>query len=258
MGDVAIEGGSLRYRKAGAGDPVIFVSGLGGTAVFWAAQVQAFAGSFTVVTYDHRGVGGSTGAPPYSVTQWSGDLLALVDALGIDRFHLVGHSTGGIIAQVFSASHPRRVRSLVLSGTWLLPDARFRDLFALRKDVLVSMGEAAYRTFGDLLASSGPREAGGASAAPGGDPAQDVVLARIDALLAYRGEEHAPRIACPTLVMASADDHLVPAYLSEQLATAITGSRMLLLDGGGHFFPRSRAAVYNKALSDFWIQAGDL
>jgi aminoacrylate hydrolase len=248
MPDIAIDGGSLHVRRAGAGDPIVFVSGLGGTAAFWNAQVDALRNRYSVVTYDHRGIGGSTGAPPYTVEQWAGDLLNLADRLALDRFHLVGHSTGGIISQVFAAMHPERLRSLVLGGTWLNPDRRFRDLFALRKEVLVTMGAEAYRMFGDLLASSAPTE----GAPPASDTPRDVVLARIDALLAYSEDGYASRIKAPVLVMAAADDHLVPAHLSLELADAIAGSQMLLLEGGGHFFPRTRIDIYNRALADFW------
>jgi aminoacrylate hydrolase len=189
------------------------------------------------------------------VQQWSDDLLALVDHLDIDRFHLVGHSTGGVISQMFAASHPDRTQSLVLGGTWLGPDRRFRDLFALRKDVLVTLGEDAYRIFGDLLASSSPGE-DAPTVAKSGTP-RETVLARIDALLAYRGDAYAGQIRAPTLVVAAADDHLVPAYLSKVLADGIAGSRMVLLDGGGHFFPRTRASIYNETLSGFWMEASN-
>jgi aminoacrylate hydrolase len=251
MPAVEIDGGSLHYRREGAGDAVMFVSGLGGAASFWDAQVRAFRDKFSVITFDHRGVGGSTGMPPYTVEQWSADLLRLADHLGLGRFHLVGHSTGGIISQLFAAEHPDRVRTLALGGAWLSPDRRFRDLFALRKDVLVTMGESAYRMLGDLLASSSPWEEDGPAAPSHGTP-REIVLARIDALLAYRGDACAARIRAPTLVLAAADDHIVPAYLSQRLAGAIAGSQILLLEAGGHFFPRTRMDRYNAALSDFW------
>lgn len=249
MPDIAIDGGSLHYRRTGKGDAIVFVSGLGGTAAFWNAQVDAFRERHSVITYDHRGIGGSNGAPPYTAEQWAGDLLKLADHLALDRFHLVGHSTGGIISQIFAAKHPGRVRTLVLGGTWLNPDRRFRELFALRKDVLVTMGEDAYRAFGDLLTSSAPRDGG---AAPAADTPRDIVLARIDVLLTHRGDSYAARINAPALVLAAADDHLIPAYLSKELADAIAGSQILLLEGGGHFFPRTRTDVYNKVLADFW------
>lgn len=253
MPAVAVDGGSIACQDAGAGDPVVFVSGLGGTGAFWGTQIRAFSDRYRVVTFDHRGVGDSSGAPPYSVAQWSDDLLAIADDLGLDRFHLVGHSTGGIIAQLFAATHPDRVRTLVLGGTWLSPDLRFRRLFELRKDVLRTLGPDAYRAFGDLLASSSVWDEN-ARASSAGTP-RDVVLARIDALLAYRGEPQAARIAAPSLVLAAADDHLVPAYLSVPLANAIAGARTTILDGGGHFFPYTRAATYNDALSGFWAEA---
>ena len=97
---IPIDGGTLAYEAAGAGPPIVFIAGLGGHGSYWKAQVQAFSPDFQTVTFDHRGVGASAGAPPYSVEQWAGDTLRLMDHLKIGRVHLVGHSTGGAIAQV--------------------------------------------------------------------------------------------------------------------------------------------------------------
>jgi aminoacrylate hydrolase len=254
MPDLPIQSGLLHYRRDGAGDPVIFVSGLGGNASFWGAQVRAFSDRYSVVTFDHRGIGGSSGPPPYSVAQWSDDLLRLADHLRLDRFHLVGHSTGGIISQVFAAAHPDRVRTLALGGTWLSPDRRFRELFALRASVLAALGNGAYRTLGALVASPDAWEET-ASVAPQPDAPAEIVTARIDALLAYEGAAHVALIRAPTLVLAAADDYLVPAYLSRQLADAMAGSRSTIFEDGGHFFPQTRAPLYNEALSRFWAEA---
>ncbi|MBV8139182.1 MAG: alpha/beta fold hydrolase, partial [Deltaproteobacteria bacterium] len=84
---------------------------------YWMAQVAAFSSAFQVVTFDHRGVGASEGQPPYKVEQWAADTLRLIDHLGLDWVHLVGHSTGGTIAQVLAADHSDRVASLVLGAT---------------------------------------------------------------------------------------------------------------------------------------------
>src|SRR6476646_3252818 len=113
---IAMDGGTLVYEAAGAGAPILFIAGLGGHGSYWKAQVRAFSSDFQTVTFDHRGVGASVGPPPYSIEQWAGDTLRLLDHLKIGRAHLVGHSTGGAIAQVLAAGHPDRIASLVLGG----------------------------------------------------------------------------------------------------------------------------------------------
>jgi pimeloyl-ACP methyl ester carboxylesterase len=107
---ITIDGGTLSYDVSGAGPPIVFVAGLGEHGTYWMAQVAAFSSAFQVVTFDHGGVGASEGQPPYKVEQWAADTLRLIDHLGLDRVHLVGHSTGGAIAQVLSADHPTVLR----------------------------------------------------------------------------------------------------------------------------------------------------
>jgi aminoacrylate hydrolase len=254
---VEVAGGHIAYEVEGSGDAAVFVSGLGGMAAFWQAQRRRFGSSCRVIAFDHRGVGRSTGVPPYSVLQWSHDLLALLDHVGAGRVHLVGHSTGGIIAQTFAVAHPDRVRSLALGGTWLKPDRRFRDQFAFRKQVLSQLGGDGYRMLGDLLAyPASDATTQVASNVPMSTRERNVILGRIDALLAYDGEMIAPRIAAPTIVLSASDDYIVPAYLSDALASAIPGARQVRFEGGGHFFPKTRADDYNAVLADFWTEAG--
>lgn len=256
MSVVEVPGGRIAYDVAGEGDAVVFVSGLGGTGGFWSAQVGAFDPRFRVVTFDHRGVGRSDGPPPYSVGQWSGDVLAVLDHARIERAHLVGHSTGGIIAQTFAAAHPERLLSLVLGGTWLQADRRFREQFGLRKQVLARLGGRSYRVLTGLLTSPGSDQA----AQDAGQNEMsvkecEIVAARIEALLAYDGTETAPRIATRTLVLAADDDYVVPAHHADAISAVITGARLVRFAGGGHFFPRTRAHDYNAALATFWAEA---
>jgi len=193
---ITIDGGTLSYAVSGAGPPIVFVAGLGEHGTYWMAQVAAFSSAFQVVTFDHGGVGASEGQPPYKVEQWASDTLRLIDHLGLDRVHLVGHSTGGAIAQVLAADHSDRVASLVLGATWARLDARLRRLFMFRK-------RALYEQVGfDRRRASR-------------NTPQEIAAARIDALLAYDAGERWRSICNPTLLIAAADDLLVPWQLSE-------------------------------------------
>ena len=133
MPTVSIGDAHIYYEEAGAGEPLLLVTGLGGLGSFWVKQMPYFARSHRVITHDHRGAGRSTHSPiTYSIEQMATDTLRLMDALAIPSAHYVGHSTGGAIGQTIALREPQRLKSLVLSASWAGPDPYFRRLFASR------------------------------------------------------------------------------------------------------------------------------
>ena len=136
MPRVSIGDAEIHYEEAGQGPPLLLVPGLSGVGAFWSAQIAEFSRDFRVITHDHRGAGQSTHSRiKYSVEQMAADVVRFMDALGIDRAHLVGHSTGGAIGQVLAQDHADRLASLVLSATWAGPDPYFRRLFVMELGV---------------------------------------------------------------------------------------------------------------------------
>ncbi len=252
---------SLYYERNGTGFPVLFISGLGGFASFWQDQVAAFAKRFEVVTFDHRGIGQSDeGRIGYTVERMAADVISLMDALRIKRAHLVGHSTGGAIAQVLAIEHPSRLAAVVLSATWTKADAYFRRLFTLRKEVLLRLGPSTYLQSATLywypswwVARNNERlrqlEAQNLAAfAP-----IEIVASRIDAMLAFDRTSELARIKTPTLVIGAEDDVVAPAYFSEELARLIPAAEVKLFPRGGHFLTQVRAREFNNAVLPFLI-----
>ena len=118
MPTIERDGARISYRCLGTGPAVLLVQGVGVIGNGWAPQVEALR-QFTVVTFDNRGIGASTaGAAPASIEVLAGDALAIMDAEGLDRFHLAGHSMGGAIAQQIALTARRRVLSLALLCTF--------------------------------------------------------------------------------------------------------------------------------------------
>lgn len=253
------DGAALHCEVQGAGEPILLISGLNGSASFWSGQIAALADSRTVVTYDHRGAGRSTPSRiRYSVEQMSDDAIAVLDALNIDRAHVVGHSTGGCIGQVLAIEHPERVLSLVASSTWARADDYFRRLFELRRRILRDSGAEAYVGFGSLLQyppewltnHHGAVEAAERAAIKAFPPAE-IVESKIEALLSFDRASALHRIGVPTLVSAALDDLICPAHLSRALARGIPGSRLRLMPHGGHFYPRTRPTEFLGTLIPF-------
>ena len=114
----AKDGADLYYEVHGQGEPLLFVTGLGGNASFWTEQVPKFAPHYRVITFDHRGAGRSSMSRiSYSVEQMAADTLAVLDGLEVEKAHLIGHSTGGAIGQVIAIEQPKRLISLVVSSS---------------------------------------------------------------------------------------------------------------------------------------------
>src|SRR4051794_3187128 len=107
MPKVAVADGEIYYEVAGDGHPLILVSGLNGVARYWEPQVAALSAKYRVVSYDQRGTGQSDQRQRvFSVDQMARELAGLMDALGIERAHIVGLSTGGAIGQTLAMEQP--------------------------------------------------------------------------------------------------------------------------------------------------------
>lgn len=265
MPRISIGDAELYYEETGQGEPLLLVPGLSGVGSFWAHQVADFSRDFRVIVHDHRGTGQSTHSRiRYSVEQMAGDVLRLMDALGVESAHLVGHSTGGAIGQVIAQDHPQRLRSLVLSATWAGPDPYFRRLFESRKEILLNLGVEAYLRASVLYlatpawisandaAITEQHRAQAAAAAP-----VEVTASRIDAIVAFDRRARLPEIRVPTLVIVAADDMITPRFYSDELASRIPGAKLVVLDAGGHFVPQSDPRAYNAAVGAFLrAQAG--
>lgn len=241
----ARDGCRLFASMQGEGEPLFLIAGLGGSASFWAEIVPILQRRFKIVLMDHRGTGRSERPEqPYSVELLARDAADVLDHFGIPSAHIVGHSTGGAIAQVLAIDHANRVKSIVLGGAWGARDEQFRLLFETRLSILNQAGPQAYAATGFFLAcppgwirdNFADVTAAISRAAEDFSPAS-VVGARIRMIMDYDRSADLHRIAAASLVVAASDDAIVPFHMSERLLRDIPGAQLITVQGG-HFFPR--------------------
>lgn len=262
MSTVIADGVEIVYDVMGGdkpGVPVFFIAGLNGMRQACMKQAIPFSAERPVVVHDHRGTGAS-GKPlgVYSIANMARDIVAIMDAEGIERAHMVGTSTGGAIAQVLCLDHADRVQSAAICCSWTWADPFFRRQFETRKQILLSLGTEVLMKvtsttlndprwvaehFDELL----ERERGLVDRAS--PPAVDAE--RIDALLAFDERARLGRIRTPVAVVGSRNDVVCPVYFSEQLAAMIPGAELKIWDDGGHFFYLVYQQAFNAWLRDF-------
>jgi len=239
--------------------PVVFVSGLIGQAAFWREPFPAFSREFEAVVFDHRGVGQSDHCrTTYTVERLAADTIALMDGLGIDKAHVVGHSAGGAIAQILAIEHAARLASVVIAASWTKADAYFRRLFTLRKELLSRLGPAAYLQAATLflyaphwIAQNNEklRQLEAQNLSTFSPP--EIVTSRIDAILAFDRTAELSRIATPALIVGAQDDVVTPHYFAEELARLIPGAEVKIFPQGGHCFTQVMPRDFNQAVLRF-------
>ncbi|WP_447778139.1 alpha/beta fold hydrolase [Variovorax boronicumulans] len=243
-------------HRAGEGPVLLLLPGLAGLAKFWDSTAQLLIDRFQVIAIDHPGMGSSLPIEEHSIQGIAEGVIRVLDELEIQRCAVLGHSTGGLVAQALALDHPSRLTGLILSSTWASPDNRFRDLFQLRKFVLNHAGHSAYVRLGQILAyppewyeqhhSQEP------TASLGADPPSEArtISQRIDMLLSYQRANELPNVKLRTLVVGALDDNIVPFYHSQDLARRIPGAQLAELSGG-HFAPTTRTADYTRLIANF-------
>jgi aminoacrylate hydrolase len=259
MPKVAVGGARIHYETHGAGPPILLVPGLGGVGSYWNPNIPVFSQGHRVIVHDHRGTGQSSQSRiRYSVDQMTDDLVAVMDHLGIEKAHLVGHSTGGAIGQTLAATRPERLLSLVIYASWTKADPFFRRVFEARRALLTASGAAAYVRstpvflypdwwVNENIALLEERE----KIVVPTFPPPEIVASRIDAIVAFDRTADLPRIKTPTLVICAKDDILTPPYFSRELARLIPGAELVELPTGGHCASETSTTAFNEAVLGF-------
>ncbi|HTR83543.1 MAG TPA: alpha/beta fold hydrolase [Reyranella sp.] len=257
------DGAKLHYDRNGSGPPLFLVSGLGGDGRFWTPHVAELAKRFTLIVHDHRGTGRSEMSKiAYSVPQMADDALQLIDALGFEKVHWCGHSTGGAMGQVLAIEKAARIDRLVLSATWARSDVFFRRLFDARAQVLRELGARAY-TRSSALALNMPSWVRDHDAdldaleakAEEAIPFPEIMLSRIAAIQAHDQKDRLQKVTAPTLAICARDDMVTPLYFTEELVRLIPNARAWVLPDGGHFYPNVHGAEFRRVMTSFLLES---
>ena len=291
MPQIRANGIDIEYESFGRdSDPLILlIMGFGAQLTFWPEALchGLAARGFRVVRFDNRDVGKSTHlagetAPdpralfaevmagrrpqvPYTLDDMADDVVGLMDALHINRAHIVGASMGGMIAQLVAINHPDRTKSLIsimsTTGRRDLPSGNPETLSVLfrppesasREDlveasVLVQKAlagsgfpasEAEMRARAEVRTDYAPFDLAGISR----QSAALIVAPPRDKLL--------KKLHCPALVIHGADDPVIPAAAAKDTAESIPGAELIIVPGMGHDFPPALAPVFLKHIGDF-------
>jgi 3-oxoadipate enol-lactonase len=235
----------IHWSSVGKGPPLLLLMGLGCSSAMWFRLAPLLARDFRVILMDNRGMGQTT--VPYGlvhrVPDMASDVAAVLDVAGEPSCHLAGFSMGGMIAQEFALSHPKRLRSLTLMGTncggahaVLAEQSVWQLLFSKSKvspeEALAQMRPHTYAaaTDANLIAEDHLVRIAN-------HPNKRDYEAQLFGLLRWTSFYRLPLIQCPTLVMHGLEDGLIPPKNGRILADNIPHAQLVELKNASHWLP---------------------
>ena len=260
MPQIRAGGLHVHYRLDGPeGAPLVTLShSLAAHLGMWRPQVDALVRRYRILRYDVRGHGG-TAAPdgPYTLEQLSADLAALLDALGIERTHLVGLSMGGMIGQLLALREPGRLVSLVLAETLAVYRPEARAMWQERIDAASGpdgmeplVEPTLTRWFTAPFKASRPKVMEEVAAMIGATPPRGFIGC-CRALMELDLIGRLPEIRLPTLVVVGRQDPTTPVAGAEAIADAIPGARLVVIEDAAHISNLEQPETFNAALLSF-------
>jgi 3-oxoadipate enol-lactonase len=249
----------LNFIQCGAATetPVVFLHAVGLDLTWLGPQVEAASARHRVVAFDLLGHGASSRpARGYSLEELACDLVAVIRGVGASSAHVVGHSVGGMIAQVLAVQQPEMVRSLTLIATAPSFSEAARKAIRQRGQVTRSNGMGAVlqatieRWFTPEFAARRP----------------DVIDRCIKTLLSDSKEVHAAMwegiarhdasarlgaLRCPALVVAGEQDTSTPPQVARELAAMIPGAQFEIIPAAAHLAPVEAPELVNDQLLKF-------
>lgn len=246
--------GDMQVQVAGQGAPLVFCHGFTTTGQFWREQVDTFALTHHVVIVNLPGHGPS--AHPegreYTIQAFADDLALVFDHLELDGAVLVGLSMGGTISQRFTLAHSQRLKGLVLVGATphgLGPDVQVSNVLAAIDELGVE--QASQRVIERSFAPSASKDLVEFAKREVIQTPEFVAKRAIVSLNESDTRDELKSIDLPTLVICGKEDRITPPAQSQELAQGISGARLVLIDGAGHFPMLEKPEIFNRELRQF-------
>ncbi|NVM52395.1 MAG: alpha/beta hydrolase [Candidatus Helarchaeota archaeon] len=264
---------SISYKKTGnAGDPVFLLHGLGEDKSAWQFQIAPIAkAGFTVYAHDARGFGRSTRVEEfedeekaqsfYSLENDVTDVIALMDHVGVEKGHLVGHSMGGLIAQVVSALYPDRVITTIIANSFSHPHPR---IVAATRAWQRAMENMPLKEAFDVLIPWIMGEKMMTS------PLYEALISEVRKIfvktntnwcfankiktIRTKGPElldYIKKIKNPVLLIGGGDDVITPPRYQDHTKSVIPQAEIVIIPKVGHQATLENPVAFNKAIIDF-------
>jgi pimeloyl-ACP methyl ester carboxylesterase len=248
----------IAYDDVGTGLPVVFLHGFPHNRTLWAPQLGGLMSRARCIAPDLRGFGESEIRGPYSMDRYADDVIAMLDALQIDRAVIAGLSMGGYVAFALWRRHRERVRGLILADTRAGADTE--ETKAKRREMIA---QARAKGSGVIADAQIAGMVGRTTRERHPDIADavhrmltmapvDGVVGALEAMIAR--PDSTPTLATidvPTLIIVGDEDVLTPPREARAMHAAIGGSRLEILEGAGHVSNVERSAAFNHVASEF-------
>ena len=233
---------NIYYEIHGKGFPLVMMTGLAGDTNWWSLEeVKAYSHYFKLIIFDNRGAGRSDKPKKeYSIDQFATDTLRLMDALKIEKAHILGSSMGGMIAQEIAINHPERVEKLVLCSTHcggirkVNPSQDVLDMMTSSNQDLID--GIISLCFTKKIIENNPKlilEFKKKISKTRIPPKSYILqLKSVDSFDTY---SRLKQIIAPTLILHGKNDLLVPVANAEILASQIPNANVKILEHEGHW-----------------------
>jgi pimeloyl-ACP methyl ester carboxylesterase len=262
LNHVEVDGQAIAFRQAGEGPALVLLHGFLCDSRCWRQQLEDLSDQFRIIAWDAPGAGSSFDPPEtFKTASYANCLAGFLEAVEIERPHVLGLSWGGILAQEFYRLHGERVRSLILADTYAgwrgsLPETVWKERLAACLQDADAQREALVAKFvPGVFTDAAPqhlREEFSAIVSefhPVGFRVMSLSSAEVDTT------DLLPSIDVTTLVLWGDDDRRSPLHVAEQFHAAIPGAELAVIPNAGHLSNMEQPDVFNGHVRRFCLSA---
>lgn len=264
MSIVISNGININYEEYGSGEPLVLIMGLGAPGAAWELHVNEYKRHFRCIVLDNRGAGASDKpAGAYTTELMASDTVNVMDALGIDRFHVNGISMGGAIAQQIAIAHPARIKSAVITASWAFCGYYMKKVFEMMKITRTDLSRDDFpKAFFLWLYSAKFCEADPQAIEEGmrdnaTDPSpmpQPAFDSQTEACMSHDTRGKLDKIVAPVLLTAGSKDIFTPIECSQYLHEHIKGATLDVFEGYAHTHHWEDLERYNRVTTAFMMK----